>query len=89
VRVYLAELQAAAAAAARGTGFALSSAQIGGISASAAAAAALLLAAGAWALRSTAALTHRSLLGRVLPPGLGPETTLVVTDVQVRGAGAT
>lgn len=25
---------------------------------------------------------HRSLLGGVLPPGLGPDTTLLVTDIQ-------
>ncbi len=39
-------------------------------------------------LLRTRAAQHRSLLGRVLPPGLGAATTLVVTDVQVGGSSA-
>jgi hypothetical protein len=35
-----------------------------------------------WVLARVRASQHRSLLGRVKPPGVGPSTTLVVTDIQ-------
>jgi hypothetical protein len=35
--------------------------------------------------RHRATRLHRGLRGQVLPPSVGPQTTLVVTDVQVRG----
>ncbi len=35
-------------------------------------------------LNSRRVRNHVSLLGKVLPPGLGLQTTLVVTDIQVR-----
>jgi hypothetical protein len=35
-----------------------------------------------WVLHRVRASQHRSLLGRVKPPGVGPATTLVVTDIQ-------
>ncbi len=41
-----------------------------------------------WRVRRARRRRHRSLMGRVLAPGPGLQTTLVITDVQVWGGGA-
>ncbi len=48
----------------------------------------LLLALGLalYMLATRAKRVGRSLLGQVLPPPAGPSTTLLITDIEVRGA---
>jgi hypothetical protein len=86
----VAEYLAAAAAARSAAGtsssaWPLSASATAGISSALGLLIALLAAAiAALLVRKRMQHTHRSLTGQVLPPGLRPETTLVITDVQAR-----